>query len=527
MLSRLTAFGLILFCGALGRAQTDLLKIESSQKIAAANNSQFVIYSPDSTEIAVGGPEGVLIYGILPRAHNSSMIRCPKGKATAGASSQDGSMLAVGCDDGSVLLSRWDGSAPTTTLGRHTKRVTSLAFAPNNPSLLTAGQDKAIILWDTNTSREVEHFETGAKRPCVFVGFSDDGQAAVGVTDDGEIIEWDSKSGHTLLRTTLEENSVFSARLNVAGNLLAVGGEFAGLLGGTSSGRAISSGNQQPEPTGPARASVGWGPTGGINPAAYYRDERILVFDLRQGKIVKQIPGLKGQLRDLSISRDNRYLAATVQKAKGTYLSVYDLDRGVEILSEPSKDRVPVVGFSPSGKYLAQVDPGGDLIVLTLSGVTESPGPDLEGRRIKAIGPTSPILKPSPRLTLAIVDLESPKGKDIGHAVAESLRSAIVNAAIKVVTYDRMQEVIKQQNFEQSVRTDPTTAVALGKILNATDMLFGTVSALGSSYLISVHLVDVETAGEKGAREVQCDRCSDEDVPNLVKELVSVTVGPQ
>jgi hypothetical protein len=186
-----------------------------------------------------------------------------------------------------------------------------------------------------------------------------------------------------------------------------------------------------------------------------------------------------------------------------------------------------LIAFSPNGKYLADEAPGGELAVMTVSGVQYSAEENFAGRRIRPIGPTSPIIEASSHLTLAIVDLESPTGKQVGRTVAEMLRNAIVNAKVRVVAYDRMQEIIKQQNFEQSVRTDPTTAVALGTILNATEMLFGSVSLIGSTYLITVHLVDVETAAEKGAREVQCDRCTDDDLPGVVAELRAITIGPQ
>jgi len=82
-----------------------------------------------------------------------------------------------------------------------------------------------------------------------------------------------------------------------------------------------------------------------------------------------------------------------------------------------------------------------------------------------------------------------------------------------------MQEIIKQQNFQNSDRTNSTTAAALGRILNANKMIFGSVSALGGTYIVSVQLVDVETGIIEGIREVQCQRCGLQDLPEVVAHL--------
>ena len=230
----------------------------------------------------------------------------------------------------------------------------------------------------------------------------------------------------------------------------------------------------------------------------------------------------------MSFSGDNRFLAAVRQRAISSYLSVFDVQRGVEILAQPSHLRSVLSQFSPDGAYLAGISPDGGVRLLQISGVRLSTETgDLAGQRIRATSvSTDPLILRSSNDTLAIMDLDAlGVDKNVGRTVAEMLRNQIVGADVKVVAGDRMQEIIRAQNFSISDRTDARTAIALGRIVNANKIVFGSVSALGSSYTVNVQLVDVQTAEIRGIKEVLCQRCSIEDLPDVVFELKALLIG--
>jgi len=492
----------MLGCSCATIAQTDLIAVEPFKSIPLPGRGHFAVFHPDSLMVAISTPQGIFTYNI-DDGRMSTRTACSRGLATAGAASRDGSRLAVGCEDGSVVVLDWAGSSVPTVLGRaHTKRVVSINFAPNNVELVSGSEDGSAVVWDLGGRREGARFSANPKRPIIFVAYTPSGLSIVAVTKDGQVLERDAKTGRSLRNDLLTDNSAFSASLDASGTLLAIGSEFARLNKGAMMRTA--------------------------SPSDYYREDRVIFYDLAQGRIAKQIDGVDGQLTSVGMSCDSRFLAATRQRAKTTRISIFDVQRGVEVFSQESFDRAAVASFSSNGEYLADLGTLGELTLFNVDGVRCGTREDVQtvaGSRIRILGAKDPLLSSKADATLAVMDLDSLRvDKDVGRTVAALLRSRIVGANLRVVAMERMQEIIRQQNFEMTDRTDSLTAVALGKILNANKMLFGSVSALGTSYHVSVQLVDVETARVDGIREALCERCRLEDMPEVVALLRTAIV---
>jgi hypothetical protein len=77
-------------------------------------------------------------------------------RARAVAISRDGQRLAVGGEDGAILVRRWDG-ARLHTFSSHRAPVLALAFAADGDSLASASRDGEVIVWrlSQNTRREL------------------------------------------------------------------------------------------------------------------------------------------------------------------------------------------------------------------------------------------------------------------------------------------------------------------------------------------------------------------------------------
>ncbi|OHT13774.1 WD40 domain containing protein [Tritrichomonas foetus] len=109
---------------------------------------------------------------------------------TAVSLRQTGSAIAAGCSNGTVLL--WDSRTQTalndTVL--HENKITSLAFHPLKPLLLTASEDGHIGICDGDTRNLI--FTLQCHTSCVRnVAWAVDGQVFSSVGADNRIVLWD------------------------------------------------------------------------------------------------------------------------------------------------------------------------------------------------------------------------------------------------------------------------------------------------------------------------------------------------
>lgn len=79
--------------------------------------------------------------------------------------------------------------------------------------------------------------------------------------------------------------------------------------------------------------------------------------------------------------------------------------------------------------------------------------------------------------------------------LADMFRSDLVGTRIfKVLDRNNMEKILKEQSFQGSGCTDTSCAVEIGKLLNMKYMIVGTFSKFGSTYVLVVDIIDVETS---------------------------------
>jgi RNA polymerase sigma factor (sigma-70 family) len=124
--------------------------------------------------------------------------------------SADGKRLAAGRKK--IML--WDipTGKPLGSVGGHTAEVLTAAYLPDGKTILTAGSDRIVSIWESATGKEKRRFELRpdalkvlgsmlSGRPAMkisAVGLSSDGSTLATAHDDSEVRLWDVASGKQL-----------------------------------------------------------------------------------------------------------------------------------------------------------------------------------------------------------------------------------------------------------------------------------------------------------------------------------------
>lgn len=89
--------------------------------------------------------------------------------------------------------------------------------------------------------------------------------------------------------------------------------------------------------------------------------------------------------------------------------------------------------------------------------------------------------------------------------ISDRLRNELVNTNVfTVVERGQMEEILKEQGFQQSGCTSDACVVEVGQILGVQYMIAGSIGKLGNVYTISARLIDVGTGKIARASNVDC-----------------------
>jgi WD40 repeat protein/3',5'-cyclic AMP phosphodiesterase CpdA len=269
------------------------------------------------------------------------------------AYSRDGTLLAAGSEDGSVLVCDTIAGLPVRTLHGHSGRVYAVAFGRTGNMLATGASDGTVRLWDPATGEctRVLTVHPDGVWPMVL---SPDGKKLATGDADGMLRLWDTATGRLRVAVPGHTAPIYTLAFSPDGERLAAGDAAALRLYHCATGEAAAelSGHRGPI----FRAA--FSPDGTLL-AAGDRAGGVKLWDPGTGRVRHDLAGHSGSVYTLAFSPDGTSLATGDTWGS---LRLWDPLAGRPVTELPGHQAaVYWVTFSPAGDQLASCDSDGEV----------------------------------------------------------------------------------------------------------------------------------------------------------------------
>jgi TolB-like protein len=138
----------------------------------------------------------------------------------------------------------------------------------------------------------------------------------------------------------------------------------------------------------------------------------------------------------------------------------------------------------------------------------------------------------STKTTIALTDLSGQGSVDKSTAlvISDRLRSELFNtSAFVVLERGQMQDILKEQGFQQTGCTSDACIVEAGQLLGVKFIIAGSLGKVGSTYTLNLRMIDVETGKIIRAANSDC-RCEIDDVlsrttVDVASKMANIAIG--
>jgi WD40 repeat protein len=148
--------------------------------------------SPDGSLLAIGRDDGSLNFWHTADGQQAGLeMSGHHGHINALAFSLDGSLLASASRDKTILV--WDVAQPAqplATLTGHTSWVSTVTFAPDGRSLASSSLDGTVRLWDLHSYQEIGVFSTPQRDRMFDLAFRQDSALLIS-SGSNKVLAWD------------------------------------------------------------------------------------------------------------------------------------------------------------------------------------------------------------------------------------------------------------------------------------------------------------------------------------------------
>ncbi len=135
------------------------------------------------------------------------------------------------------------------------------------------------------------------------------------------------------------------------------------------------------------------------------------------------------------------------------------------------------------------------------------------------------------RYQIAVTDMQC-RGisKSSSAIITDRIRAELFNTGVfTVLERGLMDEILKEQGFQQTGCTSDACVVEVGQLLGVTHMVAGAVGKIGKLYTISLRLIDVATGKLTHTATLDCEyaieRVLSEATPAIVREMAGKVSG--
>jgi len=276
-------------------------------------------------------------------------MKDPSGPVLSACYSPDGTLLATGCNDGTIkLYDAATGELKKTLLG-HKRPVKAVAFAPVGCLLASGNDEKLVKFWDPMSGVELATLK-GCKGIIEALAFSPDASLLATAGGYGknvpEVRLWDVVGRQTLGVFPGEHTNHASAvAFSADGKWLATGGKdnavkvwdvYTRLVRQTLSGHTARVNAVAFSPDGKRLASAG-------------KDRTVKLWDFAAGTEERTLPSHASEVRAVAFAPDGKRLASADNS-----VTLWDVATGREsMILKGHKNAVAALAFAPGGRELA------------------------------------------------------------------------------------------------------------------------------------------------------------------------------